>query len=241
MAQSFFIWNGVDCRSKGINLRGPVPIVRPEERVTHVEIPGRSGDLTETQGEQVYNSYIQTATMIVKNGHRVREAFKWLRGSGYVTFSGEPDRKQKARVIGAITLDKHSRNLDKWAGEVQFYCQPLKELMREETLTIPHNYTVPNLGDVPSKPKITATIGTVESRLLLFVTDGDIFSVDLTGASSVTSIIIDSETEMVTDGTGETDLTALSSGKFPTLAVGNSFLAFTTGLTLSMERRMRFL
>jgi phage-related protein len=43
-----------------------------------------------------------------------------------VTFSGEPDRKQAARVIGAITLNRISRNMDKWQGEVQFYCQPLK-------------------------------------------------------------------------------------------------------------------
>ena len=50
MAQSFFIWNGIDCRSKGVIMRGPAAIVRAEERVKHVEIPGREGDLTETEG-----------------------------------------------------------------------------------------------------------------------------------------------------------------------------------------------
>ena len=59
MAQSYFIWNGTDCRSKGIILDGPIPIIRPEERVKHIEIPGRSGDLTELEGEDdelIYNS-----------------------------------------------------------------------------------------------------------------------------------------------------------------------------------------
>ena len=158
MAQSFFIFKGIDCRSMGIILRGPASIIRPEERVKHVEIPGRSGDVTETEGENIFNSYIQTAEISVRGGFRVREIFKWLRGSGYVTFSGEPDRKQAARIIGAITLNKVSRNMDHWAGEVQFYCQPLKQLLTENTVTVTSSgSTVRNNGDVASKPIITAT------------------------------------------------------------------------------------
>lgn len=83
MARSYFIWNGTDCRSMGIMLQGPVPIIRPEERVNHVEIPGRSGDLTELEGEEdepIYNSYIQTVTLQVPGGYRVREVFNWLKG-----------------------------------------------------------------------------------------------------------------------------------------------------------------
>ena len=43
MGQSYFIWKGEDCRSKGVLLSGPVAVVKPEERVQHVTIPGRSG------------------------------------------------------------------------------------------------------------------------------------------------------------------------------------------------------
>jgi phenylacetate-coenzyme A ligase PaaK-like adenylate-forming protein len=82
MSQSFFIWNNRDCRSMGVRMRGPAPIIRPEERVQHIEIPGRSGDLTQLQGENIYNSYIQTVTFTVTGGFRVREVYKWLRGSG---------------------------------------------------------------------------------------------------------------------------------------------------------------
>ena len=31
MAQSFFIWNGIDCRSMGVTMRSAAPIVRAEE------------------------------------------------------------------------------------------------------------------------------------------------------------------------------------------------------------------
>ena len=137
MRQSFFIWKGVDCRAMGIIMRGPAPIVRPEERVKHVEIPGVAGDYTETEGEDIYNSYIQTVSMSVRDGYNVRKVFRWLRGKGFVTFSGEPDRRQPARIIGAVTLNKISRNLDAWAGEVQFYCQPLKELLYPRKIIVP--------------------------------------------------------------------------------------------------------
>ena len=53
MGRSFFIWKNKDCRSMGVWLQGPVAIVRPEERVKHVEIPGRSGDMTQTEGENI--------------------------------------------------------------------------------------------------------------------------------------------------------------------------------------------
>ena len=58
MAQSYFIWKSRDCRTMGVKLSGPVPIVRPEERVEHIVIPGRAGELTQVEGENIFNSYI---------------------------------------------------------------------------------------------------------------------------------------------------------------------------------------
>ena len=158
MPQSFFIWKGEDCRGRGITLRGPAPIIRAEERVQHVQIPGRSGDLTETEGENIYNSYIQTVSFSVAGAENVPEVYAWLRGAGYVTFSGEPTKKQKARIIGAITLNRISRNMDRWAGEAQFYCEPLKELSGEQAVEITTSgTTITNPGDVESRPLITIT------------------------------------------------------------------------------------
>ena len=54
--QSYFVWNGADSRSMGIITKAHAPLIRPEERVNHVQIPGRSGDLTETEGKNIFNS-----------------------------------------------------------------------------------------------------------------------------------------------------------------------------------------
>lgn len=237
MGKSYFIWNGMDCRNMGVTLAGPVAIVRPEERVKHVEIPGRSGDLTQDEGENVYNSYIQTATIQVKGGYRVRDVYRWLRGAGYVTFSGEPDRRQPARIIGAITLDKHSHNLDIHTGEVQFYCQPLKELLREETVEITTSgTTIFNAGDVTEKPKIkltasggnaTITIGG-NTTLLLSLTSG-------------VNYVLDSETQEMITLSGGDSVTNQTVGLFPIIPVGSQAVTGTGWSKLEITRRERFL
>lgn len=237
MAQSYFIWKGMDCRDMGVKLSGPVPIVRPEERVQHVEIPGRSGDLTETEGDEIYNSYIQTASIMVQGGYRVREIYNWLKGAGFVTFHGEPDRRQMARIIGAITLNKHSRNLDWWVGEVQFYCQPLKQKLTEATTQITSSgSTVMNAGDVKSRPKITVTA----SGTSMTITVGG-KTLTITGLTSSNKYIIDSETMEVTNEAGTSLLTKNSVGDFPMLKPGNNAITGSGWSKLVIERRERFL
>ena len=237
MAQSYFIWKGIDCRNMGVKLSGPVPIIRPEERVQHVEIPGRSGDMTELEGEQIYNSYIQTATIMVQGGYRVREIYNWLKGAGYITFHGEPDRKQMARIVGAITLNKHSRNLDWWVGEVQFYCQPLKQKLTEDTVTITSSGSaVMNTGDVESRPKITAKA----SGSSMTITIGG-KSLTITGLTNGSEYIIDSEIMEVSNAARTALITKDSVGSFPMLAPGSNTITGSGWSKLVIDRRERFL
>ena len=237
MGQSFFIWKGADCRGMGVTIAAPAQIVRGEERVNHVTIPGRSGELTLTEGEDIYQSYIQTVTIQVRGGLRVREIMNWLKGSGYVTFSGEPDRRQKARVIGAVSINRHSRNTDYWTGEVQFYCEPLKELIQPATAEITTSgSTVMNAGDVKSRPKITATA----SSTSMTITAGG-KTLTITGLTSSNQYIIDCEAGMVTNAAGTENLTANSSGSFPELAPGVNTVTGSGWSKLVFDRRERFL
>ena len=241
MGQNYFIWKGTDCRSMGVYLPSPAPIVRPEERIQHIQIPGVSGDLTQIEGENIYNSYIQTVTLHVKNGYRVREVFDWLRGAGYVIFSGEPDRKQRARIIGAITLNRFSRNIDTWIGECQFYCQPLKERLTEETERVSQSGTeVLNLGDVAAHPLISCH-ATDAGQDLQFTVGGEPFRVNMTGMAD-TGCVIDCAAQIVTNYAGSVDLTGLSTGKFPVLGIGKTVITFENGVSsLDILKRERFL
>lgn len=240
MAQSFFIWNGIDCRSKGIVLEGPVPIIRPEERVQHVTIPGRSGDLTILEDDRIFNSYIQTVSVHVKGAYRVNEVVNWLTGSGYVTFHGQPQMRQRARVIGAVTLEKHSRNIDWWDGTVQFYCEPMKELLSDSAVSIiSSGASVRNGGDVPCRPLITVN-ATEAGKNMTITCGGKTLTINLSGMAD-TGCVVDCEAEIVTNYSGAANLTALSSGSFPVLAQGNNAITFTNVASLDFTRRERYL
>ena len=243
MAQSYFIWNGIDCRAKGIILQGSPAIVRPEERVKHVEIPGRAGDVTETEGENIFNSYIQTAGISVKGGFRVREVYNWLKGAGYVTFSGEPDRRQQARIIGAITLNKHSRNLDWWEGEVQFYCQPLKEKLNDPTVEITASgSTVINDGDVMSRPQFIVTTSATSFSITVAGTGTPADNaITVTGIDSGTRYVVDSDIMEVSKRNNGMIYTRKSTGNFPVMAVGSNTITGTGWSKIEIDRRERFL
>ena len=255
MAQSYFIWNGTDCRTKGIVMQAPAPIIIPEERVQHIEIPGRAGDLTQIQtrneGEGAYNSYIQTVRFAVKGADKLKEIAVWLRWNGYVTFSTDPEKKQLARVIGAVTMNKHSYNHNWYEGEVQFYCQPLKEKLTEEPVVIYDNshpllWHAVNNGDVYSRPLIKMiTSGT--SPWICF-TRGEGASrrinIDMTGLSNQT-IYIDCETMEVYDEqrTGMMTWRATVTGQrfWPLLYLGDNAVTGDGWSKVEITKRERYL
>jgi len=239
MGQSYFIWKGEDCRSKGVLLSGPVAVVKPEERVQHVTIPGRSGELTLTEGDGIYQSYIQTASILVNGGYRINEIQNWLKGDGYVTFHGEPNRKQKARVIGAVTLTKHSRRSDWWEGEVQFYCEPLKENLSEANVTITSSGSaVMNLGDVPARPLLAVT---ASGTTVVIAAGGN--TLTITGATSSRVYYIDCDAQIIwhIESNATVVDTQLSSGNFPVMNPGSNSITGSGWSSVTVTKRERFL
>ena len=245
MGQSYFIFNGRDCREMGVRLTGPMPIIRPEERAEHVQIPGRAGDLTRLEGDDIYNSYIQTAEISVQGGLNVRNVFNWLKGAGYLTTSSEPDRRQMARVIGAITLDKVSKNLDIWRGSVQFYCQPFKELLWEQTETLTAAGHINNNGDVISKPewRITASAATLTFGSAWIDENGDTQheAFEITGLTAGQVIVVDSDSMTITNADGTAVLSQYAAGDFPRLHVGDNYVSGTGWSSVTVTKRERYL
>lgn len=239
MGQAYFVWKGEDCRGRGILLSAPVPIVKPEERVQHVTIPGRPGELTLTEGDGIYQSYIQTVSIVMEGAFRINEIQNWLKGSGYVTFHGEPQRKQQARVIGAVTLTKHSRRSDWWEGEVQFYCEPLKENLTETSETITSSgSTVINLGDVPARPLLAVT---ASGTTVVIAAGGN--TLTITGATSSTVYYIDCDAQIIWHMESNATVvdTQLSSGNFPVLNPGSNSVTGSGWSSVTVTKRERFL
>ena len=254
MPQSYFIWKGIDSRRMGLTLKHAMPIICPEERVKHIEIPGRQGDLTKIEknnnGESAYNCYIQTASVSLAGAAKTRELYQWLRWSGYLTTSSEPNRRQQARIIGAITLDKISRNMDRWAGEVQFYCQPFKEALVDEPQTILYNHApefwkVTNNGDMWAKPLIKMTTSGT-SPWISFTRGSSTrrINIDMTGLSNQV-IYIDCDTMEVYNAdksvilTGRCEVTGQK--WWPLLYLGEHTVAGDGWSQVEITKRERFL
>ena len=229
-----FIWNGVSSAAMGIRLRTMTDIVRPEERVEHVKVPGRSGELTQLEGEDVFNGYIQPVHISVVGHDKVRAVEKWLSGGGTVSFPAQPEYQQNARVMGAVVLRKISHNLDVWEGEVQFYCEPLKAAVttEQDIEVTTSGATVTNPGDVDAKPRIEIT-GSGDITIQM---GGN--ALVLTGVT--TGMVIDSDTEWVLkNGVPQQ---GVYTGKFPVLKPGDNTVAFTGSVTkLTITPRWRYL
>jgi phage-related protein len=228
----WFKWNGTRSDEMGIILNEAPQIVKPEERVQHVTIPGRSGEVTLTEGDGVYQSYIQTLSIAIRQATNVHTVENWLKGDGMVTFSSQPGLQQAARVIGAVTLQKHSRNLDWWEGEVQFYCSPAKYAVDEEDIEITVSGTeITHPGGMPAYPLIEVNgSGAVTiycgSRTLII-------------PECESGWVIDSENEWILEN-GVPQMGACS-GEFPVFQPGVNVITFTGAESLTVTPRFRYL
>ena len=213
-----------------------------------------SGDLTQTEERWngIWNSYIQTVDFSIYGQYNIHEFYQWLKGSGYITFSTDPNRRQQARVVGAVTLNKHSHNLDWYDGEVQFYCQPLKEKLAEETKTILESYStsqkvVQNSGDIWSKPLIKAVQKSGATSIVLTLSQPNIsghsrtVTIDMTGLTGQT-IWIDCETMEVLNEAKTSLLTSRATTNYwPLLYSGENQVSGSGWSRVDITSRERFL
>ena len=233
MAIHYFIWNGTNSLNKHIRVPNRIPVIRPEERQEQITIPGRSGELIQTEGDEVYNSYIHTVDISIDGAENIRAAENWLKGGGKVTFDSQPTLEQDARVYGSISLGKHSRNIDRWKGTGQFYCSPIKRAINEQTITVTTSgTTINNPGDMTAYPLIEITgSGAITVKIGLKT---------LSIPECVSGWVIDSENEWILSG--NTPQGNVCSGQFPVLEKGENTITFTGNITsLLITPRFRYL
>ena len=231
------MFNDIDSRTMGIVLEGEVPVQRGRERVTQVTIPGRAGVLTLLEGEDVFESYIQTATIAAKGtGADMRKIESWLRGEGYVTFSSDSTHRQKARIINGVVLTRVSPLLDWYKASIQFYCDPFKEDLAQTSQVLTGAGEVINLGDVIEKP-----VFVIRGRgdVVLTVNGEDFVIANLTAEQQ--GCVIDTDAQMVANLNGTQLITTQTTGEFPVLRVGRNEVSFTGADSVVIERRERFL
>ena len=184
-----------------------------EERLEKIEIKGRDGSLY--YSEESYKTYQTTCEMTMLDDTMRSEIFAWLRGSGLLISSDDPDHAVKARIISKIDPARIVPGVKSII--VTFECQPFRYEVSPETIVLTSSGTINNPGNADSYPAITVN-GT---GTLTIDSDAYVFS-----ESGVT---MNSEIEECYAGTISKNSTV--SGGFPTLAPGIHTITLGAGIT----------
>lgn len=84
----YIIFNGVSSQDMGVLVEKLPEEHRPRRMTEQIQIPGRSGRITEDLG--AYDQY-NTDCKINCNGHAPTAIYAWLRGEGWLTTSQDPN------------------------------------------------------------------------------------------------------------------------------------------------------
>ena len=135
--KDWFSWNGVRCTEYGIHVTAQPSIIRPSERVTFTNVPGKPGSLTTLEANDVYDDFILPVECTVADLSRLPEICAWLKGAGKLGLPARPGGFYNARIANQIEFSKILRNHEKRAFTVSFRCKPFwyQENVPEITLT----------------------------------------------------------------------------------------------------------
>lgn len=218
----WFEWNGVRCTEYGIHVTEQPSIIRPSERVTFTNIPGRNGALTTLEGDDVYDDFILPIACTVSDISRLPDICAWLKGAGTLKLAARSGGFYHARLANQIELTKVLRNHENRIFTLNFRCKPFwhQENVPEVTITTSGMF-ITNPGSVHSEPVITV-YGSGEITLMVGTT-----IVELDGITD--SITLD--TPLMEAYKGVISMNGCMSGDFPTLAPGANAISWTGDVT----------
>lgn len=213
----WFEWNGVRCTQYGIHVLEQPPVTIPSERVTFTDVPGRSGSLTQLEGDDVYDDMVLTATCLIADPSRIPEIAAWLRGSGTVTFANRQGGFYHARVVNQIPFEKILRGNPHRSFAINFRCKPFWYLSDVGLITLTTSGTfITNPGSVASEPVITV-YGYGEITLMVGMT--------ITELEITDKITLD--TPLMEAYSGSTSMNSCMSGDFPSLLPGKNAVSWS--------------
>lgn len=225
---NYCIFKDIDSRELGLFMERCPEKISPKRRDETFTVPGRHGNLTTTDG--AFDSYIRSAEFIVKDEKRIDEICAHFKGSNWLIFSSEPDRKYKARVANQIEFSHVIRHFKRFV--VEFEIQPFGYDIFEQTITKTAPFSLFNIGTFEAEPIITI-FG--NGNITLYVNSQSNFLKDITD-----KVIIDSE--MKNAYNNSVSLNYKMNGDFPTLSLGENNISWIGNVTkLEIQPNWRFL
>lgn len=222
----WFIWNGT--RSYAENPSDPNPYgvhalslptpQRPEEKVSSVDIPGRSGSLTIKEGQDVFKSLSISINCVIDDPYdldwnsgvraysfrRLANVSKWLRGYGTIVFPNFPGGFFKGTIANQISFDRVLRDNPHRSFNLSWTVDPFFYLDSGETaITLNVNSQSPNvvtnIGNFRADPlveiSLSEAVSTNDCEIALNFGSQD--GLDILLPIGITKLYIDSEHKLV--------------------------------------------
>ena len=191
--------------------------ISPARRDQTIEISGRHGNLTVTDGS--FGTYILQAEFIVKDISRIDDICAHFKGSGWLIFDTEPTRRYKARVANQIEFTHIIRELKQIA--IEFEVQPFSYEVNPQTIVRTAPFSVFNMGNFESEPIITI-FG--NGNITLYVNNKSIVLNDISSGITLDSELMNAYYE-------GTSLNNKMIGDFPKFDVGKNIINWTGNVT----------
>lgn len=147
--------NGVSSTSiTGLMIQSLPPISKPLMRTTVEEIDGRDGDIVTKLG---YSAYDKEVLIGLKGSFDIDEVISFFDSEGTVVFSNESGKYYNYQILNQIDFERLVRYR---TATVTLHVQPFKYSVADDTVDQTFSGTsgsldITNVGNVPSKPRIT--------------------------------------------------------------------------------------
>lgn len=234
---SWLKYKNIHSDAMGLTVDTYPPIVRAEQRVDMVRIPGKHGEVTLQGGAPVYEAQVRECVCVIQPGADIPALASWLTGQGDLILGNEPDYAYDARVLGEVPFTKILREREYREIQIPFFCQPLKKLVATEAdvVVTASGSFITNPGHVESRPLIK-----VEGSGTVRVMIGTASITMITGLNG--AILLDSEIGIATNTTQTTNMSPLVSGDWPVIPTGKVPISWTGTITkLTITPRWRWL
>lgn len=153
----WFEFAGARSSDFGVIVQDFPPLTTGEERAEFVPIPGRSGSVTITEGDDVYDDIVLSVGCYIRDLDKIDLITAWLRGSGLLVLGNAPDRAYTARCVNQMEFMRLIRGRQYRTFNAVFRCDPRRYVFPEpaaQTFTS-SPASITNPGTAAAEPIIT--------------------------------------------------------------------------------------
>lgn len=163
----WFKWNGKSSEDYGIIVTAQPPITRGKERVATFTVPGKSGQLTQKEGDLVLDPIEMPVKCVVPDGSGLSDIYAWFSGVGRIEFANRPGGYYKGYLSKTAEAKRIVKGDPHREFTLAFTCDPFWYPNEVETIELyVSGQEIVNPGNAESYPIITV-YGTDDIELTL--------------------------------------------------------------------------